>query len=87
MSLLTCFFIWLSVSCVATPLVGVFLGALDSSEEYRGKTRLAESRLWPDIDRIADQALAVAPAFISRFPRRRPLAADFALRTSRRTRR
>jgi hypothetical protein len=87
MSLLTCFFIWLCVSCLATPIIGVFLGALDSPEENRGNARSSESRLWADIDRIADRALAQVPAFISRFPRRRPMAADFALRTSRRMRR
>ena len=87
MTLLTCFFIWLCVSCVAAPIIGVFLGALDSAQDYRGNTRLVETRLWPGIDRIADRALVQAPAFISRFPRRRPVAADLALRTSRRMRR
>jgi hypothetical protein len=87
MSLLTCFFIWLCVSCVATPFIGVFLGALDSPQENRGNTRVAESGLWTRLDRFAEGVFAAAPALISRAPRRKPITSDFALRNPRRVRR
>jgi hypothetical protein len=88
MSLLTCFFIWLCVSCVATPFIGMLLGAFDEAPEHaRGNARSAESGLWPHIDGIAERAWTEAPAYISRLPRRKPIETDFALRPSRRMRR
>jgi len=79
MSLLTCFFIWLCVSCVATPFIGLFLGALDSPQDNHSNARAADRGLWPRIDRFGEGAFVVAPVYI---PRRKP--ADYALRNSRR---
>ena len=87
MSLLTFCFFWVCLSLIATPFIGAFVGALDSGTEHSGNSRFAETRLRPDRDGFANPALVPAPVLISRSGRRKPMASDFALRTSRRMRR
>ena len=86
MSLLTVIFLWVSGSCVATPLIGAFLGKHGRSQEYRGHVGFDESRSRCSMSRNGDTMFAGGP-LVARFPRRRPAAADFALRTSHRLRR